>query len=245
MLVKRAVTGNMMLSRRPGNDQVAPVATARAAGVPVHVLRTPDPHGSGELVTALLSAPQEKVLALGAAFGSVEQLQQRLAVVRTGVQLPGCGQLAFPGHRMIAPYGTPGTAALGRPCVDAAKGAGVYVVLDLQPGRTDFLTQARHYEELLAEPHVGLALDPKWRLQPQQVLSVQIGPVNVDEVNQVGNWLAAFVPERNLPQKLPAHRATLDTSPATSRPRATAGSPCPAAAPDPAHSPRHVRPDGL
>jgi hypothetical protein len=251
----------LVVLARSGNDQVAPVATARAAGVPVHVLRTPDPRGSGELVTALSSAPQEKVLALGVAFGSVEQLQQRLAVVRTGVQLPGGGQLAFPGRRMIALYGTPGTAALGslgeqdldasiarakalvaqyqphsdvpvipafeiittvaatqpgadgdysneveiakiRPYVDAAKAAGVYVMLDLQPGRTDFLTQAKRYEELLAEPHVGLALDPEWRLQPQQVHLKQIGSVNIDEINQVGDWLAGMVRERNLPQKL-------------------------------------------
>ncbi len=55
-----------------------------------------------------------------------------------------------------------------RPYVDAAKAAGIYVVLDLQPGRTDFLTQAKRYAELLAEPHVGLALDPEWRLKPNQ-----------------------------------------------------------------------------
>ena len=53
-----------------------------------------------------------------------------------------------------------------RPWVDAAGAAGFYVVLDLQPGHTDFLTQAMRYEELLAFPHVGLALDPEWRLAP-------------------------------------------------------------------------------
>jgi hypothetical protein len=227
----------------------------------VHVLRTPDPRSSGDLVTALTQAPDRKVLALGGAFGSVEQLQKRLAVARTGVQLPGGGQLAFPGRRMVALYGTPGTAALGslgeqdvnaaiarvedlaaqyqphsdvpvvpafeiittvaatqpgpdgdysneteiakiRPYVDAAKAAGVYVVLDLQPGRTDFLTQARRYAELLAEPHVGLALDPEWRLAPNQVHLAQIGSVTADEINQVGDWLAGLVRERNLPQKL-------------------------------------------
>ena len=42
----------------------------------------------------------------------------------------------------------------------------MYVVLDLQPGYTDFLAQAQRYEEFLAQPHVGLALDPEWRLAP-------------------------------------------------------------------------------
>ncbi|MDJ0962491.1 MAG: hypothetical protein QNJ88_17720, partial [Acidimicrobiia bacterium] len=44
--------------------------------------------------------------------------------------------------------------------IDIAGENGAYVVLDLQPGRTDFLTQAKLYEELLRLPHVGLALDP-------------------------------------------------------------------------------------
>jgi hypothetical protein len=89
-----------------------------------------------------------------------------------------------------------------RPYVDAARAAGVYVVLDLQPGRTDFLTQARRYEELLVEPHVGLALDPEWRLTPTQVHRTQIGSVGVDEVNRVGDWLAGLARERALPQKV-------------------------------------------
>jgi hypothetical protein len=89
-----------------------------------------------------------------------------------------------------------------RPWVDAAGAAGVYVVLDLQPGRTDFLTQARRYAELLAQPHVGLALDPEWRLDPDQQHLRQIGSVGIDEVNAVVTWLADLTRERALPQKL-------------------------------------------
>lgn len=89
-----------------------------------------------------------------------------------------------------------------RPYVDAAADAGIYVVLDLQPGRTDFLTQARRYEELLALPHVGLALDPEWRLGPKQRHLRQIGTVDSAEINEVAEWLAGFVRERRLPQKL-------------------------------------------
>ena len=109
-----------------------------------------------------------------------------------------------------------------RPWVDAAGRAGVYVVLDLQPGRTDFLTQAQRYEELLAEPHVGLALDPEWRLGADQRHMTQIGSVGIDEVNAVAAWLAALTRDRRLPQKLLllhpfqlrmiADRGRLDTS---------------------------------
>jgi hypothetical protein len=89
-----------------------------------------------------------------------------------------------------------------RPWVEAAGDSGVYVVLDLQSGRSDFLAQAKIYEELLLLPHVGLALDPEWRLEPHQVHLTQIGSVDAEEVNRVVEWLAGLVRENHLPQKL-------------------------------------------
>ena len=88
-----------------------------------------------------------------------------------------------------------------RPWIDVAAAQGVYVILDLQPGRTEFLTQAKLYEEFLRLPYVGLALDPEWRLESDQVHLRQIGSVEASEVNQVSDWLAALVRENNLPQK--------------------------------------------
>jgi len=89
-----------------------------------------------------------------------------------------------------------------REWVDTAGEAGVYVVLDLQPGTTDFLTQARRYEELLTAPHVGLALDAEWRLEPGQKHLEQIGSVTAAEINEVSTWLADLTAEHALPQKL-------------------------------------------
>ncbi|WP_344779329.1 hypothetical protein [Gordonia caeni] len=87
------------------------------------------------------------------------------------------------------------------PWVDAAADAGVYVTLDLQPGRMDFLTQAKMYEGLLKRPHVGLALDPEWRIKDHQVHLTQIGTVAPAEVNRTADWLADLVRRNNLPQK--------------------------------------------
>lgn len=89
-----------------------------------------------------------------------------------------------------------------QPWIDAAKQANIYVVLDLQPGRVDFLTQAKLYEPLLREPHVGLALDPEWRLTPDQFHMKQIGSVSAAEINQVSTWLAELARTHALPQKL-------------------------------------------
>jgi hypothetical protein len=89
-----------------------------------------------------------------------------------------------------------------RPWVEAAGEAGLYVILDLQPGRTDFVTQAERYRSLLELPHVGLALDPEWRLGPDDVHLTQIGTVAIEEVNSVVTWLADLTRENALPQKL-------------------------------------------
>ena len=89
-----------------------------------------------------------------------------------------------------------------RPWVQAAAAAGVYVVLDLQPGRSDFLTQAKLYTDLLRLPGVGLALDPEWRLGPDQIPLEQIGGVDAQEINSVITWLADLTTAEHLPQKL-------------------------------------------
>jgi hypothetical protein len=105
-----------------------------------------------------------------------------------------------------------------RPWVDAAGEAGLYVVIDLQPGRTDFVTQAELYRSLLELPHVGLALDPEWRLGGNEVHLTQIGSVDVEEVNRVVTWLADLTREKRLPQKLLVlHQFRLDMLPGRDR----------------------------
>ena len=100
-----------------------------------------------------------------------------------------------------------------RPWVDAAGAAGFYVVLDLQPGYADFLTQAQRYEELLAQPHVGLALDPEWRLAPGSS-TPRHRTGSAEEVNRVASWLAELTRRHNLPQKmLVLHQFRLDMLP--------------------------------
>ncbi len=86
--------------------------------------------------------------------------------------------------------------------IQVARDQGAYVVLDLQPGREDFLTQAKQYEELLKLPFVGLALDPEWRLKSDQIHLEQVGQVDAAEVNTVVDWLADLVAANGLPQKM-------------------------------------------
>jgi hypothetical protein len=89
-----------------------------------------------------------------------------------------------------------------RPWVRQATAAGLYVILDLQPGRASLLAQAKNYQSLLELPDVGLALDPEWKLAPGQLPLQQIGGVSITEVNSVVNWLAGLTARYRLPQKL-------------------------------------------
>jgi hypothetical protein len=240
---------------------VAAESTAQTAGARLLVAHAADPRTDPADIAMLAAARPREVLALGPGFGPAAQLAARVAVAETGTQLPGGGQVLFPGHRLVALYGHPGAPALGalgqqglaatiararrvaaqyrglssvpvvptleiiatvaegspgpdgtysaaspvatlRPWVRRATAAGLYVVLDLQPGRADLLTQARQYAPLLRLPGVGLALDPEWKLGPGQRPLQQIGSVGIGEVNSVVSWLAALTAQNHLPQKL-------------------------------------------
>ncbi|WP_159620530.1 hypothetical protein [Ruania rhizosphaerae] len=88
------------------------------------------------------------------------------------------------------------------PLVEAAAEAGQYVVLDFQPGRATFLEQVQQYEELLDYPHVGIALDPEWRITADELPGERIGSVSAAEVNDVITYVADYVREQRLPQKI-------------------------------------------
>ncbi len=90
---------------------------------------------------------------------------------------------------------------LVRPWIERAQAEGLYVILDLQPGRANMLDQAKNYQTLLKYPNVGLAVDPEWKLLPNQLPMKQIGQANVAEINSVADWLATFTRENKLPQK--------------------------------------------
>ena len=87
--------------------------------------------------------------------------------------------------------------------IDAARSAGLIVILDLQPGRSDFLTEARRYDAFLRQPDVHLALDPEWRVGPdERPGGGLVGSVDAAEVNAVADYLAALVAEEQLPDKM-------------------------------------------
>jgi hypothetical protein len=88
-----------------------------------------------------------------------------------------------------------------RDYIEAAHRHRTLVLLDLQPGRADFLTVAQRWAWALRDPWVGLALDPEWRMGPRQVPGRVIGSVSAAEVNRVSGWLSDLVEAEGLPEK--------------------------------------------
>lgn len=86
--------------------------------------------------------------------------------------------------------------------VTAASKNGIYVVLDLQSGRANSLSQAKQLKKLLLQPNVGLALDPEWRIRGNQRLLVDIGELSASEINSTAAWLSKLTIKNHLPQKL-------------------------------------------
>lgn len=86
--------------------------------------------------------------------------------------------------------------------VRAARKHKVLLVLDLQTGRSDFLTVAKRWKWALKDPWVGLALDPEWRMGPGEIPGRRIGSVSAGEINRTSHWLQRLTRRQRLPQKI-------------------------------------------
>jgi hypothetical protein len=84
----------------------------------------------------------------------------------------------------------------------AARRAKALLLLDIQPGRSDFFTETTRLEKWLKEPDVGLAFDPEWRVGDGEVPGQVIGHVTSREVNATSAWLDQLVESNGLPEKL-------------------------------------------
>ncbi|MDP2712706.1 MAG: hypothetical protein Q8O56_15960 [Solirubrobacteraceae bacterium] len=161
-------------------------------------------------VVAFYGAPQDEALgALG--IGTPDEAAARLERVardyakKTRPVLPALELIstiaaAAPGddgqHRIHQSH-----EVIGR-YLAAARRAKALLVLDIQPGRGDFLGEAKRLERWLREPDVGIALDPEWHVGPDEVPGQVLGSVTAEEINAVSEYVAAFVSDHDLPDKL-------------------------------------------
>jgi hypothetical protein len=169
-------------------------------------------------VVAFYGAPQHDELGV-LGIGTPREAARKLE--RVARQYARKSRPAIPAMELIAVIAAnaPGGDGLWRTRQDpaiidrylrAARRAKALLILDIQPGHSDFLVEARQLERWLREPDVGLALDPEWHT-PGVAPGSEIGSATSQQVNAVSAWLDGIVREGNLPQKLfVVHQFTKD-----------------------------------
>jgi hypothetical protein len=212
VLIALVAVGALAFGR--GGENAAKPAKERAAAAatpkPVEL-----PRGGRTIlpdfrVIAYYGAPQDRQLgALG--IGTPAHAARRLA--HQAAPYGRASRPVLPALELIAVVaaGAPGRNGLYnlrqpdsviRRYLKAARKAKALLLLDIQPGRSDFFTETTRLRKWLEEPDVGLALDPEWRMGPGEVPGKVIGKVGAREVNATTAWLAQLVKRKNLPQKL-------------------------------------------
>ena len=84
----------------------------------------------------------------------------------------------------------------------AARQANALLLLNVQPGRSDFLTEVKSFEAYLREPDVGVALDPEWAMSGKGRPGAAWGQTTGTVINDVGAFLSSLVEAGNLPEKV-------------------------------------------
>jgi hypothetical protein len=205
------VGGIVVLLLSGGGDSAPPRKAARTATVkPIEL-----PRGGRQLlpdrrIVAFYGAPQDDELGelgIGTPASAARRLERQAKAyaqpgrpVLPAMELIAVTAAAHPGEG--GRYNTRQDAAIIDRYLRAARKAKALLLLDIQPGRSDFFTEATRLERWLAEPDVGLALDPEWRMGPGEIPGKVIGSVQAREVNAVSEWLSRIVVRNKLPQKL-------------------------------------------
>jgi hypothetical protein len=211
--VALVVVGGAVLLGSGDGDAPRRTASADDAGLPPPPAGLP--RGGRSIlpefrVVAYYGAPQSRALgALG--IGSPKGATRRL--VRQARPYGRNRRPVLPALELLAvianadagrdgKYRTRQSDAVIRRYLRAARQAKALLLLDIQPGRSDFFTETTRLEKWLKQPDVGLALDPEWHVGPGQVPGQVIGRVGAREVNATSAWLSQLVKRDRLPEKL-------------------------------------------
>lgn len=143
----------------------------------------------------------------------VGNLDDRVTEMEKRAQPYAKGRTIMPILELITTvvHDTPGRDGLYRSRIDdsvikthlaAARRHKAMLLLDIQPGRADFLDEVKAQEKWLTEPDVGLALDPEWAIGPDQVPGRVFGRTTGAELDGVSRWVSDLVEKNDLPEKV-------------------------------------------
>jgi hypothetical protein len=120
--------------------------------------------------------------------------------VQPAMELIATVALASPGPDGV--YSSRGDPAAVARYLAAARRHKELLILDFQPGQSDFLTQLKRFEQFIVQPDVGVALDPEWHMGPGQIPGQVLGSSSAASINEVSAYLQGIVDAYRLPQKL-------------------------------------------
>ncbi len=200
-----------------------PTASAASAAAPETQTATPTatpqpaaelPRGGRELFprfrlfgySGYPSAPGQGRLGIGRLDDRMVEMEERGQAYLAGRELLPVMELIA-----VTVQAQPGADGMYRTRVDdsvistwlaAARRHKALLLLNIQPGRADFLDELKYFEKWLKEPEVGVALDPEWAVESGQVPGRVFGQTSGEELNACAAYLAEIVAQHNLPQKV-------------------------------------------
>lgn len=204
------VVAALLLGNGEDSDNQEPASSAQEPPAPPELPRGGRSVLPEHRVVAYYGAPQSRelgALGIGTPRGAARRLAREARRYRRDdrAELPALELItvianADPGDDGM--YRARQSDSVIRRYLRAARQAKALLLLDIQPGRSDFFTETSRLKKWLEEPDVGLALDPEWRVTEGQVPGQVIGRVESREVNATSAWLAKLVEDNDLPEKL-------------------------------------------
>jgi hypothetical protein len=190
------------------------IATAQPAAVPVAPAPPPKelPRGGRVLF------PENRLVGFCGTPGApaLGELQGNLPAKAKALEAQAAhyaqGRKLLPVFELIAVVvqGSPGPDGKYRHRVDnsvvdqylaAARNSKALLLLNIQPGQSDFLSEVKSFETYLREPDVGVALDPEWAMKGKQRPGVFFGQTTGEVIDEVAEYLSKIVDEGGLPEK--------------------------------------------
>lgn len=202
-----------------GDDATAPdtPAAKRAKGPSPYGTPTPTPLPPETRVVAFAGAPQADELGILGTM-PIEKASDRLERQsrpydrKSRPVLPAFDLIATIANAHPGPNGKYRTRQTGKTIaryLRAARRHDAALILDVQPGTSNFVDELKPLEKWLKEPDVHLALDPEWRMRPGVQPGSEIGWVSAGEITATLNIVARIVRANDLPPKLViVHRFT-------------------------------------
>jgi hypothetical protein len=140
-------------------------------------------------------------------------LHQRVAEIERTAKPYAAGREILPVLEVIATVVQPSPGGDGKHRVrltdaqiatyhKAARKHQAIMLLNLQPGRSEFITEVKAFKKWLEQPDVGVALDPEWAMDPGQRPGGVYGRTTGAEVDEVARYLSGLVKQHDLPEKV-------------------------------------------